>query len=391
MTTFASRYRPVGSRLSTFTFESPALPEGAAELRQEVRQFVEEHWDEGYLPDSDFNTGESAAFSKQLGQCGWIGMTWPKAYGGAERSFLERYIVTEELLAAGAPVFSHWIADRQSGPLLLNFGSEAQRSEFLPKIAAGECFFSIGMSEPDTGSDLASIKTSAEKVDGGWIVNGSKIWTSGAHNNHFVICLVRTEPPSENRHAGLSQVIIGLQDEGVTIRGIRNISGETDFNQVFFDDVFVPDERLVGDPGNGWTQVISELAFERSGPERFLSAFRVIVEFAREIEGTATPAQQALLGRLLAHLVALRGMSVSVASMLQDGKSPAQEASLVKEVGNSFERLVPELVRLAVPSTVSRRFLDTLNQCLLHAPSFTLRGGTREIMRGVIARGLGLR
>ena len=377
--------------MSTFTFESPALPEGAAELRLEVRRFVDTNWDEGYLPDSDFNTGESAEFSKRLGERGWIGMTWPKEYGGGERSFLERYVVTEELLAAGAPVFSHWIADRQSGPLLLNFGSEAQRREFLPSIAAGEGFFSIGMSEPDTGSDLASIKTSAQKVDGGWRVNGSKIWTSGAHNNHFVICLVRTEPASDNRHAGLSQVIIGLQDEGVTIRGIRNISGETDFNQVFFDDVFVPDDRVVGEPGNGWAQVISELAFERSGPERFLSAFRVIVEFAREVAANPTPEQRALLGRLLAHLVALRGMSVSVASMLQEGKSPAQEAALVKEVGNSFERLVPELVRLAVSGATSQRFLDTLNQCLLHAPSFTLRGGTREIMRGVIARGLGLR
>ena len=359
-------------------------------LRAEVRKFVKIHIGD-YLPDSDFNTGESASFSKRLGEHGWIGMTWPKEYGVGERSFLERYIVTEELLAAGAPVFSHWIADRQSGPLLLNFGSEAQRQEFLPQIAAGECFFSIGMSEPDTGSDLASIKTSATPVEGGWLVNGSKIWTSGAHNNHFVICLVRSAAPTENRHAGLSQMIIGLHDEGVTIRGIRNISGESDFNQVFFDNVFVPDDRVVGKPGNGWTQVISELAFERSGPERFLSAFRVIAEFAREIGAEATPEQQALLGRLLAHLVALRGMSVSVASMLQAGKSPAQEAALVKEVGNSFERLVPELVRLAMPATVSQRFLDTLNQCILHAPSFTLRGGTREIMRGVIARGLGLR
>lgn len=378
--------------MDTIRFEAPAsMPPHAAQLRAEVREFLATALEPGYLPDSDFNTGESAAFSARLGERGWIGMTWPRQYGGGERSFLERYIVTEELLAAGAPVGSHWIADRQSGPLLLNFGTEAQRAEFLPRIAAGECFFSIGMSEPDTGSDLASIQTTATRTDGGWLVNGSKIWTSGAHLNHFVICLVRSEPPSDNRHAGLSQMIVDLNDPNVTVRGIRNISGESDFNQVFFDDAFVPDERVVGEPGNGWTQVISELAFERSGPERFLSSFRVIVEFAREIGTSATTQQKMLLGRLVSHLIALRGMSVSVASMLQEGKSPAQEAALVKEVGNNFERLVPELVRLSVDGDVSPRFLATLNQCVLHAPSFTLRGGTREILRGVIARGLGLR
>ena len=373
------------------TFEPFQLPQEAEALRAEVRDFLAGSLDPDVLPNSDFNAGDSAEFSKSLGGRGWIGMTWPKQYGGAERSFLERYVVTEEMLAAGAPVGRHWIADRQTGPLLLKFGNEEQRQEFLPKIVSGDCYFSIGMSEPDTGSDLASIRTRATKVDGGWLVNGSKIWTSFAHTNDYMVALVRTEPPSENRHAGMSQLIIDLNDPNVKITGIKNLSGEEDFNQVFFDDLFVADECLVGQAGNGWEQVISELGYERSGPERFLSAFRVIVEFVREIEGEASPDQAALLGRLISHLVTLRRMSISVAGMLEAGQTPITEAALIKDLGNSYERMVPEIVRCAMDRHPSKRFLATLNECILHAPSFTLRGGTREILKGVIARGLGLR
>jgi alkylation response protein AidB-like acyl-CoA dehydrogenase len=373
------------------TFEPFQLPSEAEKLRMEVREFLTSALDPEVLPNSDFNAGDSAEFSKSLGTKGWIGMTWPREYGGAERSFLERYVVTEELLAAGAPVGRHWIADRQTGPLFLKFGTDEQRQKFLPRIVSGECYFSIGMSEPDTGSDLASIRTTATKTDGGWLVNGSKIWTSFAHTNHYMVALVRTDPPSENRHAGMSQLIIDLKDPNVKVTGIKNLSGEEDFNQVFFDDLFVADEYLVGEAGNGWQQVISELGYERSGPERFLSAFRVIVEFAREIESDASGEEAALLGRLVSHLVTLRRMSISVAGMLESGQTPITEAALIKDLGNSYERMVPELVRTVMDRQPSRRFLSTLNECVLHAPSFTLRGGTREILKGVIARGLGLR
>tara|TARA_R110002073_G_scaffold2257_7_gene15524 strand:- start:12760 stop:13887 length:1128 start_codon:yes stop_codon:yes gene_type:complete len=374
-----------------FQFEPVSLPPEAEALRLEVRRFIEAELPPDYLRNSDFNAGESAELSRKLGQQGWIGMTWPKQYGGGERSFLERYVVTEELLAAGAPVGAHWIADRQSGPQFLKFGTEAQRQQYLPGITRGECYFSIGMSEPDSGSDLASIRSMATKTEGGWILNGSKIWTSGAHMNHYMIALVRTAPASENRHAGMSQVIVDLSDPNVTITGIKNLAGDTDFNQVFFDDVFISDDHVVGQPGNGWEQVMSELGYERSGPERFLSAFRVLVEFVREIGADPSPEQAALVGRLVAHLITLRRMSVSVAGMLQAGKMPNVEAALIKDLGNSYERMVPEIIRQLRPGEVSPRFVDTLNQCILHAPSFTLRGGTREILRGMIARGLGLR
>ena len=373
-------------------FDAVELPPEAEALRAQVRAFLKAEWPADYWPNSDFGAGHDPAFSRKLGERGWIGMTWPKEHGGAERTFFERYVVTEELLAAGAPVSAHWIADRQSGPLLLRFGSDAQRRRYLPAIARGECFFSIGMSEPDSGSDLASVRTRAYPVSGGWRVNGAKIWTTDAHRNHFIIALVRTEPQGENRHAGLSQLIVDLHGEGVAVRPIRNLAGGEDFNEVLFQDCFVPHENVVGEPGNGWTQVTSELGYERSGPERFLSAFRVFVEFVRAAGPNPSEDTAALIGRLASHLMTLRRMSLSVAGMLQNGESPAVEAALVKSLGNDFEKLLPELVRQKVDNLPWHHPLErSLRQTLLHAPSFTLRGGTREILRGVIARGLGLR
>ena len=377
---------------SGLVFDTVDLPPSADALRREVRDFLTREWPQGYWPNSDFNEGHDPAFSRQLGAQGWIGMTWPRQYGGGERSFFERYVVTEELLAAGAPVSAHWIADRQSGPLLLRFGTDAQRRRYLPGIARGETYFSIGMSEPNTGSDLASVRTRAVPADGGWVVNGTKIWTTDAHRNHFIIALVRTEPPSDNRHAGLSQLVIDLHGEGVEVRPIRNLAGGADFNEVSFRDCFVPAENLVGEPGNGWAQVTSELGYERSGPERFLSAFRVFVEFVRAVGPEPNRDQAVLIGRLASHLMTLRKMSISVAGMLQTGASPNVESALVKSLGNDFEKLLPELVRLQLDRLAPGHPLErSMRQTLLHAPSFTLRGGTREILRGVIARGLGLR
>ncbi len=376
--------------MSSLKLDRVGLPESSEALRAQVRGFLEANRDSLPHPNSDFSSGHDPEFSARLGAQGWIGMTWPKAYGGGERTFFDRYVVTEELLAAGAPVSAHWIADRQSGPLLLRFGSEAQRARYLPAIARGESYFSIGMSEPNTGSDLASVRTAAKKVDGGWLINGTKIWTTDAHRNHYMIALVRTEPGSE-RHAGLSQLIVDLKNDGAQVRPIRNMSGGEDFNEVVFVDVFVPDDRVVGEPGNGWQQVTSELAYERSGPERFLSAFRVFVELVRAVADNPSEGELAAVGRIAAQLMTLRRMSVSVAGMLEAGKEVAVEAALVKELGNNFEKLMPDMARLAASDRRSPAFRRCYEETMLLSPSFTLRGGTREILRGVIARGLGLR
>jgi len=379
-------------------FERISLPAGSDELRAEVRAFLAEQGEHLEHPNSDFTTGHDPAFSRKLGERGWIGMTWPKRFGGGERSFFDRYVVTEELLAAGAPVSAHWIADRQSGALLLRFGTAEQQQRYLPAITRGECFFSIGMSEPNSGSDLASVRTTAVTRGDELVINGTKLWSTDAHRNHYMIALVRTEPAGDNRHAGLSQVIIDLRDDDVALRPIRNLAGGEDFNEVVFEDTVVPRDRIVGAPGNGWQQVTSELAFERSGPERFLSAFRVFVEFVRAAGPQPEAHQAALIGRLASHFMTLRRMSISVAGMLEAGASPEVEAALVKELGNNFEKTLPELARLAAAPALDgparERFAAFRRVCtetLLLSPSFTIRGGTREILRGVIARGLGLR
>ena len=373
-------------------FDRVSLTPECETLRQEVRQFLAETTEHFPKPNSDFVTGHDPEFSRKLGERGWLGMTWPAVYGGGERTFFERYVVTEEILAAGAPVSAHWIADRQSGPLLLRYGTDQQKETYLPAITRGEAFFSIGMSEPDTGSDLASVRTTAIREGDQYRINGTKIWTTDAHRNHYIICLVRTDPAAESRHAGLSQIIIDLKNDGAQVRPIANMAGGEDFNEVVFEDVMVPADRIVGEPGNGWEQVTSELAYERSGPERFLSAFRVFVELVRACGEQPAPHQAAAIGKIAAHIMAMRRMSISVAGMLQQEKDVGVEAALVKELGNNFEKILPEIARLAAPSGGNvRAFRETFEETLMLSPSFTLRGGTREILRGVIARGLGLR
>ena len=373
------------------------LPPEAEALRVEVRQFLKETLPSLKTEDrfSSWNT-RSSEFSKALGKRGWIGITWPKQYGGSERSFLDRYVVTEELLGNGAPAGAHWVADRQSGPLLLRFGSEEQRQAILPKITAGECYFSIGMSEPDSGSDLAAVRTRAVRRGADWLINGSKIWTSNAHHANYLIALVRTGDAGKDRHAGLTQFVIDMSVPGVTVRPIYNLGGGHEFNEVHFKDYVVPDDMRVGAEGAGWEMVTGELAFERSGPDRFLSDYQLLVELIDRVGAKPDPRQAVEIGRLVSHLAALLRMSTSVAGMLNQGKSPQVEAALVKDVGNVFERELPEMARRLAPVQPSPddpgdRYSEALANVVLHAPSYTLRGGTREILRGVIARGLGLR
>jgi alkylation response protein AidB-like acyl-CoA dehydrogenase len=323
-------------------------------------------------------------------------MTWPRRYGGRELSSLARFVVTAELLAAGAPCGAHWIADRQSGPQILKHGSERAREEILPRVCRGECFFGIGMSEPDSGSDLAAVRTRARRQGDAWVINGSKIWTSQAHRVHYLIALARTGDAGPDRHGGLTQFIIDLSAPGVVVRPIHNLSGGHEFNEVFFRDYVVPDDMRLGAEGEGWAMVTGELAFERSGPDRFLSDFRLLCELIDRIGDKPDARQAAEIGRLVAHLAVLLRMSTSVAGLLDQGRSPNTEAALVKDVGTTFEREVPEMARrlLAVEPSLDEhdeRFAETMAHVVLHAPSFTIRGGTREILRGIIARGLGLR
>jgi hypothetical protein len=376
------------------SFQPAVLPPEAEGLRGEVRAFLTDALRDYSRVDRAYSwMGFDAAFSRKLGERGWIGMTWPRAYGGGEQSAFARYVMVEELLAAGAPVLAHWTADRQSGPLILNFGTPAQKDRFLPAICRGESFFCIGMSEPDSGSDLAATRSRAVRTDAGWLLNGTKLWTTNAHRCRYMIALLRTQPGSEKQQ-GLSQIIVDLEADGVTIRPIRDLAGEAHFNEVVFEDALMPLENLIGEEGNGWTQVMSELAFERSGPERYLSTIALLNELLRSVGPDPGPQIETEVGRLVANMVVLRQMSLAIAGQLELKRNPAIEAACVKDLGTGFEQAMPEIAHALVdlhPSLASNDYQRVLAYITQVAPSFSLRGGTREILRGIIARGLGLR
>jgi len=379
-------------------FSSLVLPEAAERLRAEVRAFLAGEIRAGSFKVRLGHAEYDAEFSRRVGERGWIGMTWPKRYGGHERSYLERFVVTEEMLAVAAPCATHWVADRQSGPALLRYGTEEQKQYFLPRIARGEWCFALGMSEPNSGSDLASVRTRADRVPGGWQVNGQKIWTSWAHRAQTFFCLCRTSPDEGDRHKGLSQLIVDLRSPGVTVRPIRFLNGAHHFNEVFLDNVFVPDERVLGEIGGGWKQVTSELALERSGPERFMTTFPLFTELAKRLGRSNDPRAREVVGRLFARGYALRRMSLAIASEFSraetTGRTPdlATEASLVKDLGTFYEREITEGARLVVQSEpdpdADDVFEHHLAECVYASPFGTIRGGTTQVLRTIIARKL---
>lgn len=381
---------PAASNDTRFRF--PAVPETPAQaaLRAEVRAFLAAELAQ-MMPQQRAHSwnGHSADFSRKLGARGWLGMTWPRAVGGHDRSALERLVVIEELLAAGAPVAAHWIADRQTGPLLLKYGTPDQQAAYLPAIARGELFACIGMSEPGAGSDLAALTTRARRVEGGWRITGTKLWTTYAHKAHAMLLLCRTG--DGHRHEGLSQLLVPMDSPGLSVRPIIDLMGEHHFNEVHFDDVFVGADALVGTEGSGWRQVMSELAYERSGPERFLSTLVLAEELVAALGPDAPETAHAPIGRLAAHLIVLRQMARGMAALLEAGEDPALEAAIVKDLGATFEQSIPEVARALLPADPPDSLLATLEATIHIAPMVSLRGGTREILRGIIARGLGVR
>lgn len=317
-------------------------------------------------------------------------MAIPVEYGGHGRSAVERFVVLEELLVVGAPVQHHWTADRQIAPSLLAFGTEEQKRWFLPRIARGELSFALGLSEPDAGSDLASVKTTARRVEDGWVLNGSKIWTSGAREADYIVVLCRTEPRGEDRHRGLSQLIVPLGSSGVTIRPIVTLDGAARFNEVVFQDAHVAGDHVLGNPGEGWKQITAELGHERAGPDRILSSFQLLNELIRHLAlGRGLDAlDEHVVGQLLARLWGIRQMSLAVAHAIDTGSAIGAIAAMVKDLGTSLEQATVEAIARLAPRDLSPQVAELLDLAVLTAPTYTLRGGTTEILRTVTARAL---
>ena len=376
-------------------FDPIRLPPEADALREEVREFLRDEIAAGtFDPHDPAGDAFNRDFSRRLGARGWIGMTWPKRYGGQERSYLERYVVNEELLLARAPTRAHFTADRQSGPVLLRYAPEHVRLDVLPRICRGEVTFCIGMSEPDSGSDLFAAKTRAERDGDDWVVNGRKLWTSGAHHADYMIGLFRTSPPTNsNRRHGLTQFLVPLETtSGISTRPVVNAAGGHDFNEVLFEDARVAADHVLGEVDGAWKQATSELAYERSGSERFLETIHGLIELLRDLGPEPQAREAEGVGRLIAQLHTLRRMSISVAGMLAEGKEPVVEASIVKDLGTNWEQALPDEVRrLGAYVERSERLEAVLAHDTVIAPKLTIQGGTREILRGIIARGLGLR
>jgi alkylation response protein AidB-like acyl-CoA dehydrogenase len=368
-------------------------------LRAPVREFLSKHLANLSAPQRARSwLGFDADFSRALGQKGWIGLTLPPEYGGGGRGHFARFVLVEELLVWGAPVAAHWIAERQSAPMILRYGTEEQRRRIVPAICRGEVTFCAGLSEADSGSDLASIRSRAQRIDNGWRLNGSKIWTTYGHRADYMIGLFRTSGTPQDRTVGLSQFLIDMRAAGISARPIKDLAGDDHFSEVHFENVELPPEALLGSEGAGWEQVNVELAFERSGPERIYSSMVLINEwmsFLHKRRGSPSVKDSELVGRLAARLATLRNLSLAVTSRLVETESPIAEASVVKDLGTTFEQSIPVSIAVHLAEEPAGTIPETLSATLEYiagmSPSFSLRGGTREILRGIIARGLGLR
>ena len=372
--------------------EPIVVSEAEKELALTVREFARSR---PFPPTAKSPTrgGFDREFSKDLAKLGWAGMLVPERFGGSERTGVERCLVISELLAAGAPLGAHWTADRQTAPSLDHYGPEAMRQLLLPKIARGECLMAGGLSEPDSGSDLASVKTRATKVDGGWKITGRKIWTSDADQADYIEVLCRTST-GERKHDGLSLIVVPMDAPGIDVRPIRAMDGENHFCEVAFTEVFAGDDWLIGEEGQGWRQITSELALERSGPERYLTTFPLFKAFVESrANEPESPEAFRLIGRVIAEQISLRQMSLAIARMVDRKESPVAEAAMAKDLGTTLEQhLVDELWpyryesnRRFSPGDAFAKFLD-INR--LRSAVFTTAGGTNEVLRILVAREL---
>lgn len=376
-------------------------------LRQEVRDFLEEELrEERWKPACDaWIQGFDPGFTRRVAECGWIGLTWPKVYGGHERSFIDRLIVTEEMLRCGAPAALHWFADRQIGGSILRYGTEEQRQEFLPRIVAGELYVGLGMSEPEAGSDLASLSTKAEELDDCFLVNGQKTWTSGGSFINYIDLFARTDPQAQ-KHRGISEFLVPMNLPGISRVPMVDITGTEAWNDVFFDNVRVPRKCLIGERNKGFYHVVEELAYERGGMERLMGNYPLYDGLRRLASQaykdgrplSAEPRLRTLLAELEVEFEVGRLLMYKAAAVMDEGRPPTVEASTSKVFGTAFEqRLASVATEILGPcgslsSGSPHAVIDGMAMhSYLASKGYSLQAGSTEILKGIIAtRGLGL-
>jgi alkylation response protein AidB-like acyl-CoA dehydrogenase len=332
------------------------------------------------------------AWQRRLNERGWAGLSWPEEYGGAGATQVEQAIFYEEVARAGAPQMANTLGLTMGGPTVIAHGTDAQKARFLAPILSAEEIWCQGFSEPQSGSDLASLKTRAVRSDGGFRVTGQKVWTTWAHKSKWCMLLARTNPDVP-KHRGLTYFLLDMEQDGVEVRPLRQITGEAEFNELFFDDAFVPEENVVGGVDNGWAVAITTLMHERAGLAFALQvdvhiALRELVALVRErgvLDLLRDRLAQLQIEAQVLRLNAYRGLT----SMMRHG-APGPEGSLGKwhwaEVNQSLAELALDVLgpqAQLVDEPWTRRFL--------RSRANSIEGGTTEILKNIVAeRVLGL-
>jgi len=383
------------------------------EFRQEVRQWLKQEiparWtelDPGLWEETDETWALLREFQRKLGQKGWLAPAYPKQYGGSEMSHIGRLILSEELYYHRAPVgIEMEISVNWVGGAVLLFGSEQQKTKYLSEVARGESCFCLGYSEPNSGSDLASIQTRAVETDDSWVINGQKTWCSFAHYANYCWLGARTDP-SAPKHRGISMFIIDMKTPGITVKPLINVLNCHSFNEVFLDDARVPKDALVGERNQGWYQLAMALDYERSLIGTAAANQRLIEELIYHVkEGRNSgrnngddPLLKDELAELVVQNEVLRMMCYRIAWMYSNGLHPSYESSmsllfssdLLRRIANVGMRVLGHYAELGQDSKLAvdrARVMRTY----LSSISIGVGGGTNEIQRNIVAmRGLGL-
>ena len=374
------------------------------QLREEVIEFLKGEMDSGeFSPGTNaFLERLSPKFSKKVSEKGWLGIAWPKEYGGRGLGYTERILVLEEMFRYGAPIALHYMADRQVGPGIIHFGSDFLKKEFLSKILNAEVTFCLLFSEPDAGSDLANSRTTAVDKGDHYVVNGQKVWTSLGHHADYGWALVRTvNDPAVSKYDSFSEIIIDMKSPGVTVRPLINIVGVHSFNEVFFDNVKVGKEYLVGKGGNGFRQVMTNLDYERSSIDRLMQNYMVkenLLEFVKNNSSNGRPlCEDSLIRDKVAQLEIEYKVGwlfiYYICSILDSGKMPSFEAAMGKTYCTLFEARLSDVASsimglhgLLMPESPEALFEGIVGESYLWSPSFTLQGGSVEVLKNIVAR-----
>jgi len=356
-------------------------------FRDEIRAWLRDHHP-GPEPDgTEAGFEHRLAWQRTLHDAGYAGIAWPKEYGGRGATLMEQTIFNEELVRARAPAPANVLGLIMGGPVVITLGTEDQKRRFLAPILSGDEIWCQGFSEPDSGSDLASVRTRAQRADGGWRITGQKVWTSFAHRARWCMLLTRTS--DDARYHNLTYFVCDMRQPGVTVRPLRQITGDTEFNEVFFDSVFVGDENVIGRPGEGWNVALTTLMFERPGlgvasALGIKLALRELAELIRARGLANDSAIRRRFGKLVVDAEAIRLNGYRGLSRTQRDGVPGPEGSMIKIQWATVNQALTELAvdvlgvdALAIDSVWTHR--------MLRARANSIEGGTSEIQRNILA------